>query len=256
MASDGPLRWKALLAAFFLFALALAGCTGGDDEDQDPPEPPDEPVEPEPPILGLAVEDPPSGLILGEGVDLNITVTGDNATGTWLGVRWTNVSTADSDNLTTDLFDGEAQVEGDLEFPGTFMLNWTPEANQTYYLRAHAQTETAGNITDHWSEEFMVDVLPEIEVGEFDADHTVDIEPVGPVGSFSPDELEIGVGESVTWENTDPLTAHTATNADHWDTGEIDAGDSSPISVRFNVPGTYEYVCTLHSDMEAEIVVS
>jgi plastocyanin len=235
----------------------LAGCFGGDDDDGgDFPVIPDPVEDPDPPMLGLAVDDPVGRLVLGGSADFNITITGDDANATWVGVRWAAESTADATNLTLDLFEGDEEATGPFTLPGTFTVQgWTPLTNQTYYLRAHAQVDHLGNTTDYWGDEFLVEVVPEVEVGDFAATHTVDILPIAILGSFDPEELEIDVGDSVTWTNTDPVAPHTATH-DLWDTGDIDAGEDAGISVRFNAPGEYDYVCTLHADMAAKIIVS
>ena len=68
---------------------------------------------------------------------------------------------------------------------------------------------------------------------------------------FSPATLTIRAGESVTFVNDDD-DEHTATGTD-FDTGEMERGES--VTIRFDVPGTYVYICQFHADMQAEIVV-
>jgi len=69
---------------------------------------------------------------------------------------------------------------------------------------------------------------------------------------FEPMSIEIDAGQSVTWTNEDNFT-HTVQvdgQADH----EVERGES--VSIRFDEPGTYHYVCTLHSrDMDGEVIV-
>ena len=69
---------------------------------------------------------------------------------------------------------------------------------------------------------------------------------------FDPDAIEIEAGQSVTWTNNDNFT-HTVQvegQGDH----KVEKGES--VSIEFNTPGTYHYVCTLHSrDMEGEVIV-
>lgn len=69
---------------------------------------------------------------------------------------------------------------------------------------------------------------------------------------FEPKSIEIDAGQSVTWTNEDNFT-HTVQvdgQADH----EVERGES--VSIRFDEPGTYHYVCTLHSrDMDGEVIV-
>ena len=71
--------------------------------------------------------------------------------------------------------------------------------------------------------------------------------------AFSPAELTITVGDSVTWTNLDAVE-HTATATDgSWDTGLLGEGESGTIV--FTETGTYDYVCTPHPSMTGRIVV-
>ena len=69
---------------------------------------------------------------------------------------------------------------------------------------------------------------------------------------FDPKVIEIKAGESVTWTNNDNFT-HTVKVEDGPD-HKVGRGDS--VSIRFDKPGTYHYVCTLHShDMHGTVIV-
>ena len=69
---------------------------------------------------------------------------------------------------------------------------------------------------------------------------------------FDPERIEIQAGQTVTWTNEDNFT-HTV-QVDGQEDHKVDRGDS--VSITFDKPGTYEYVCTLHRmDMEGEVVV-
>ena len=69
---------------------------------------------------------------------------------------------------------------------------------------------------------------------------------------FDPNRIEVKSGDTVTWTNDDNFT-HTI-KVDGKDDRKVDRGDS--FSIRFEKPGTYHYVCTLHSrDMEGEVIV-
>ena len=69
---------------------------------------------------------------------------------------------------------------------------------------------------------------------------------------FEPGTIEINAGRSVTWTNEDNFT-HTVQVDDRED-HEVERGES--VSIAFAQPGTYHYVCTLHSrDMEGEVIV-
>jgi plastocyanin len=69
---------------------------------------------------------------------------------------------------------------------------------------------------------------------------------------FDPKTIEIVAGQSVTWTNEDNFT-HTV-RVDGQDDHEVGRGES--VSIKFDKPGTYRYVCTLHShDMHGEVIV-
>lgn len=71
--------------------------------------------------------------------------------------------------------------------------------------------------------------------------------------AFAPKTVEIRVGDRVTWTNRDSVE-HTATARNgSFDTGLLGEGDSR--SVRFNVAGTYRYICTPHPSMTGTVVV-
>jgi plastocyanin len=69
---------------------------------------------------------------------------------------------------------------------------------------------------------------------------------------FDPKVIEIDAGDTVTWTNEDNFT-HTVQvegQGDH----KVEQGES--VSISFDQPGTYDYVCTLHSkDMDGTVIV-
>ena len=70
---------------------------------------------------------------------------------------------------------------------------------------------------------------------------------------FDPNTIEIRAGDTVTWTNNDNFT-HTVKVE-----GEDDhkVGRGSSVSIRFDKPGRYHYVCTLHSkDMDGTVIVT
>ena len=70
---------------------------------------------------------------------------------------------------------------------------------------------------------------------------------------FEPRAIRIEAGDTVTWTNDDNFT-HTV-RVDGQDDHEVDRGDS--VSITFDKPGTYHYVCTLHRrDMDGTVTVS
>jgi plastocyanin len=69
---------------------------------------------------------------------------------------------------------------------------------------------------------------------------------------FDPKTIEIEAGQSVTWTNEDNFT-HTV-QVDGQEDHKVERGES--VSIAFDEPGTYHYVCTLHSqDMDGEVIV-
>ena len=69
---------------------------------------------------------------------------------------------------------------------------------------------------------------------------------------FEPKTIEIEAGQTVTWTNEDNFT-HTV-QVDGQEDHEVEQDES--VSIEFNIPGTYHYVCTLHrQDMDGEVIV-
>lgn len=73
--------------------------------------------------------------------------------------------------------------------------------------------------------------------------------------AFSPDPIEIAVGDSVTWTNGDTVP-HTATARDRavLQSGTIAPGER--FTQTFDQAGTIEYFCEFHAGMKGTIVVS
>jgi len=69
---------------------------------------------------------------------------------------------------------------------------------------------------------------------------------------FDPTTIEVDAGATVTWRNDDNFT-HTV-QVDGQEDHRVGRGET--VSIRFAEPGTYHYVCTLHSnDMDGEVIV-
>ena len=69
---------------------------------------------------------------------------------------------------------------------------------------------------------------------------------------FEPKTIEVDAGDEVTWRNEDNFT-HTV-EIEGQDDRKVEPGES--VSFTFAAPGTYEYVCTLHShDMRGTVIV-
>lgn len=71
--------------------------------------------------------------------------------------------------------------------------------------------------------------------------------------AFSPAELTIAVGTTVTWTNTDSV-AHTSTSdAPGWNSGIASPGGQ--FSTSFQTAGTFPYHCAIHPGMTGAVVV-
>jgi plastocyanin len=72
--------------------------------------------------------------------------------------------------------------------------------------------------------------------------------------TFDPANLEVAVGDTVTWTNADP-TAHTATADDgSFDSGNIDTDGTFEFT--FEEAGEFTYICEIHTQMTGTITVS
>ena len=71
--------------------------------------------------------------------------------------------------------------------------------------------------------------------------------------AFSPGNLQVPVGATVTFTNDDAVP-HTATARDgSWDTGLLNKGESKTIT--FDKAGDYEYYCKVHPNQIARLTV-
>jgi plastocyanin len=69
---------------------------------------------------------------------------------------------------------------------------------------------------------------------------------------FDPERIEVKAGATVTWTNDDNFT-HTV-HVDGQDDHKVSPGEH--VSITFDKPGTYHYICTLHShDMSGDVIV-
>ena len=70
---------------------------------------------------------------------------------------------------------------------------------------------------------------------------------------FEPSVIEVAAGDTVTWTNDDNFT-HTV-QVDGREDRTVERGKS--VEIAFDRPGTYAYVCTLHSkDMDGTVIVT
>jgi len=71
--------------------------------------------------------------------------------------------------------------------------------------------------------------------------------------TFSPAELKVKVGDTVTWTNHDDIP-HTVVNKDKvFRSKALDTDDS--YSFTFASAGTFDYFCGLHPHMQGKIIV-
>jgi plastocyanin len=69
---------------------------------------------------------------------------------------------------------------------------------------------------------------------------------------FDPKTIQVRAGQTVTWTNEDNFT-HTV-QLDGREDHQVGRGES--VELTFDTPGTYHYVCTLHSqDMDGTVIV-
>jgi plastocyanin len=82
------------------------------------------------------------------------------------------------------------------------------------------------------------------------ADKEVSIEGL----AFVPDSILVVPGTTVRWTNNDNVT-HTVTSdpAGLFNSGPLQPGES--FEYRFDAPGSYSYICTIHPSMTGAVIV-
>lgn len=72
--------------------------------------------------------------------------------------------------------------------------------------------------------------------------------------TFTPGELTVSVGDTVTWTNEQGV-GHTATaDGGEWNSGTLPTGGE--FSHTFDESGTFTYFCSIHPSMTGEITVN
>ena len=74
---------------------------------------------------------------------------------------------------------------------------------------------------------------------------------------FGPKELTVGVGDTVTWTSADD-TQHTVTGRDGDAKATLDSESirqEGTYEATFDAPGSYEYFCVFHPNMQGTITV-
>ena len=72
--------------------------------------------------------------------------------------------------------------------------------------------------------------------------------------NFEPEQLTVKPGTTVTWINEDDIPHTVVATAKAFRSKALDTDDK--FSFTFTTPGSYEYFCSLHPHMKAEVVVA
>jgi plastocyanin len=70
---------------------------------------------------------------------------------------------------------------------------------------------------------------------------------------FTPMELKVKAGATVTWSNMDDEPHSVVSDTGLFRSGAVDTHES--YSFKFDKPGTYHFICSLHPQMSGTIVV-
>lgn len=71
--------------------------------------------------------------------------------------------------------------------------------------------------------------------------------------AFDPAEIEVAAGATITWTNEDSAT-HTVESDDETLMSD-DLDNGATYEMTFDEPGTYQYVCGIHPNMEGTVIV-
>lgn len=71
--------------------------------------------------------------------------------------------------------------------------------------------------------------------------------------AYTPDDLSVAVGTTVTWRNTDSISHTSTSDASGWNSGTVAPGGQ--FSVTFQTAGTFPYHCAIHPGMIGTVVV-
>lgn len=71
--------------------------------------------------------------------------------------------------------------------------------------------------------------------------------------SFSPAEITVSAGQTVTWVNHDDVPHTVTANDKAFASKALDTDDS--FSQTFTQPGTYPYYCAVHTHMTGQVIV-
>jgi plastocyanin len=71
--------------------------------------------------------------------------------------------------------------------------------------------------------------------------------------SFMPQNITVAPGTTVTWVNQDDIPHTVASTTELFKSKALDTDDK--FSFTFDKPGTYEYYCSIHPKMTANVIV-
>lgn len=121
----------------------------------------------------------------------------------------------------------------------TYVAWWVQEPAD---IRADVLAVTEESASSETMEMAMTD-----EMHDSAEEKAVDIQDF----AFSPAEISVEAGETVTWVNKDSVP-HTVTG-ENFSSGTLNSGES--YSYTFNDEGTFEYKCSFHPQMTASVTV-
>lgn len=135
-------------------------------------------------------------------------------------------------------------------------------SNAQYLLNIYAQTDNATGMTTNqiMSNQNSTTTTGSQESGSISVSIVPNASTMGEK-AYSPNPIEVKVGDGVTWSNDDSQI-HTATSGSvgSADSGSVfDSGILEPgatFDFVFDKAGTYDYYCTLHPQMVGTINVT
>ena len=71
--------------------------------------------------------------------------------------------------------------------------------------------------------------------------------------AYNPDGINVAVGTTVTWTNTDTVSHTSTSDASGWDSRIV--APAGQFSFAFQTAGTYRYHCAIHPGMIGTVVV-
>jgi plastocyanin len=71
--------------------------------------------------------------------------------------------------------------------------------------------------------------------------------------AFNPDTVNVAVGSTVTWTNTDSVSHTSTSDTRAWDSGSV--APHAQFSVTFQNAGTFHYHCAIHPGMVGTVTV-